>query len=254
MEIVIIGSGNVASVLGRKFTECGHRIVQVAARNKKAVSRLAAELETGFVTDFLSIMKEAAFYLFAVSDDAINDVAGSIRLPGKLIAHTSGSVSKNVLKNISDHFGVFYPLQSMRYETTYIPEIPVLVDGSDHFVISRLENIAGTISDSVFRSGDEERKKLHLAAVTVNNFTNHLFTLASEYCRKESLDFQYLLPLIRETCTRIGRLSPASVQTGPAMRNDWETVNKHLGMLQDSPALKKIYELMSESIGEYYRQ
>ena len=49
----------------------------------------------------------------------------------KLVLHTAGSVSKDVLKNISYNYGVLYPLQSLRKESHEIPEIPFLVDGNN---------------------------------------------------------------------------------------------------------------------------
>jgi predicted dinucleotide-binding enzyme len=46
MDIVILGSGNVAAVLGRKFKAAGHNILQVISRNASAASSLAYEWDT----------------------------------------------------------------------------------------------------------------------------------------------------------------------------------------------------------------
>ena len=58
---------------------------------------------------------------------------------------------------------------------------------------------AGPVCDS---DGDDQRLKLHLAAVLCNNFVNHLYALTERYCKMEGLDFQLLLPLIKETAAR----------------------------------------------------
>jgi hypothetical protein len=92
------------------------------------------------------------------------------------------------------------------------------------------------------------RVKLHLAAVMVNNFTNHLYALMETYCREEGLDFHLLLPLIKETASRLDDVSPSKTQTGPAVRNDTTTIEKHLDLLQKYPQLKRMYELFTESI------
>ncbi|MEJ0101166.1 MAG: DUF2520 domain-containing protein [Bacteroidota bacterium] len=47
--------------------------------------------------------------------------------------------------------------------------------------------------------GNDERVKLHVAAIFVSNFTNYLYILAEEYCRREGIDFKLLQPLIEET-------------------------------------------------------
>ena len=124
MEIVIIGSGNVAAVLGRKFKAAGHNILQVISRNASAASALAYEWDTESANYISLINKMADVYIIAVSDDAIDNVVTDLRLPGKVVAHTAASVSKEILKNVTAHYGVFYPLQSLRKDMTILPEIP----------------------------------------------------------------------------------------------------------------------------------
>ena len=249
MDIVIIGSGNVAAVLGRKFKAAGHTIVQIYSRNASAASALAYEFDSESTNYKIMISKTADVYLIAVADDAINEVVNELHLPGKVVAHTAAAVPKEILKTVTDHYGVFYPLQSLRKEMTSLPDIPVFFDGSDDIVKSKLEMLAHSIAKvKVMQANDDDRLKLHVAAVIVSNFTNHLYVLAAEYCSKEGLDFKQLLPLIEETSLRIKTSSPKEAQTGPAIRHDKETIQKHLELLKSYPQLKNIYLLMTESI------
>jgi len=249
MDIVIIGSGNVAAVLGRKFKSAGHKILQIYSRNSSAASALAYEWDTESTNYKSLINKEAEVYIIAVDDNAIKDVVTELSLPGKVVAHTAASVPKEILKDVSIHFGVFYPLQSLRKEMSLLPDVPVFVEGNDDVTSGMLTALATSISDSsVTKAGSDERLKLHLAAVLVNNFTNHLYALAEEYCTKEGLDFKQLLPLIIETATRLNEISPKQTQTGPAIRHDSETIHKHLELLKNYPQLKNIYVLLTESI------
>lgn len=249
MNIVIIGTGNVATVLGREFKAAGHTILQIAGRNSAAASALAYELDTVSTNYWSSVNKNADIYIIAVSDNAINDIVSELKLPGKVVVHTAASVPKEILKPVSNHYGVFYPLQSLRRETESLPEIPLFVDGSDENTRQVLEKLARSISgEKVVHAGNDERIKLHVAAVFVNNFTNYLYVLAEEYCKKEGIDFKLLLPLIEETAMRVKNNSPKSVQTGPAMRHDNETIQKHLTLLRQYPHLEKIYAFLSECI------
>jgi predicted short-subunit dehydrogenase-like oxidoreductase (DUF2520 family) len=130
-----------------------------------------------------------------------------------------------------------------------VPVVPVFFDGSDDIAKKKLEELARSISgDNVTEAGDDARLKLHVAAVVVSNFTNHLYKLAEDYCQKEGIDFKQLAPLIEETALRIKTISPAAAQTGPAIRHDKETLQKHLYMLKDHPQLRNIYLLLTESI------
>jgi predicted short-subunit dehydrogenase-like oxidoreductase (DUF2520 family) len=249
MDIVIIGSGNVAAVLGRKFKAAGHQILQIVSRNASAASKLAYEWDTESA-NYTSIINRAAdVYIIAVTDAAIADVVTDLQLPGKVVAHTAASVSKDVLNNVTSHYGVFYPLQSLRKEDMETPEAPLFFDGSDDTAKKVLESLAASISPlHVSQAGDDERMKLHVAAVLVNNFTNHLYALAADYCKKEGIDFHQLLPLIKETAERVTETPPSKSQTGPALRNDEETIRKHLALLQNHPELKKVYEFLTTSI------
>lgn len=249
MDIVIIGSGNVAAVLGRKLQAAGHKIVQVVSRNASAASELAYEWDTESANYMSLVNKNADMYIIAVSDNAIGEIAADLKLPGKVVAHTAGSVSKDMLKNVTNHYGVFYPLQSIRKEVSRLPDIPVFYEGSDEKANVVLKKLAESISyKQPIAAGSEDRMKLHVAAVVVNNFTNHLYALAEQYCKKEGIDFRQLLPLIEETVDRLKTNSPADTLTGPALRNDQPTIQKHLEILKEHPHLQKIYQVMTESI------
>lgn len=251
MDIVMIGSGNVAAVLGRKFKAAGHHISQVFSRNASAASQLAYEWDTESTNYKSLVNKNADVYIVAVNDNAIIDATDDLKLHDKVVAHTAASVPKEVLKEVTSHYGVFYPLQSLRKDMKELPDVPIFFDGSDEKTKMVLEKLAHSIAEEkVTEAGDDARLKLHVAAVVVSNFTNHLYALAEEYCRKEGIDFKQLLPLIEETALRIKNISPKEAQTGPAMRHDAETIRKHLEFLKNHPQLKNIYVLLSESIGQ----
>ena len=251
MNIVIIGTGNVATVLGKKFRKAGHVVLQVFGRNKVAANRLAKQLNTKSTSDWLHVRNDADVYLIAVADNAIYEVAKYLRAPGKVVAHTAASVKKDVLKKISGHYGVFYPLQSLRSDMSRFPEIPIFIDGSDAVTRKTLQRLAHSISKQpVLTADDSKRLKMHVAAVIVSNFTNHLYTLTEDYCKNEGVDFKQFIPLIEETAQRLRTISPSKVQTGPAIRRDETTVRQHLRLLKKYPQLKKIYGLMTNSIQE----
>lgn len=249
MNIVLIGTGNAAAVLGKKLHQAGHRIIQVFGRNASAASKLAYQFDTDSTNYWSVIRKDADVYLIAVADDAIGDVAKHLHVPGKVVAHTAASVKKDALKNMSHHYGVFYPLQSLRKDMEEIPPIPIFIDASDDTAKKALQQLAESISrDYVAAADDDTRLKLHVAAVMVSNFVNHLYKLAEDYCKKEGLDFKQLAPLIEETANRTRDFSPSQTQTGPAIRDDLPTIQKHLALLEKHPHIKKIYEIMTKSI------
>jgi predicted short-subunit dehydrogenase-like oxidoreductase (DUF2520 family) len=248
MNIVIIGSGNVATTLGRLIQKNDHKVVQVTSRNIGHAKLLADELQSSFTDYNGELDKGADMFIIAVSDMAIHECVHHYNIHDKLIVHTAGSVSKDVLKNVSYNYGVLYPLQSLRKEMKLIPEIPFLIDGNNDEVIKAIHAFAKTLSNDVQVINDEDRLKLHTAAVIVSNFTNHLYAIAEDFCKKEHVDFDLLKPLIIETATRIKDQSPGDVQTGPAVRKDIHTLDKHLRILSQYPKLRTTYLRLTDSI------
>ena len=186
----------------------------------------------------------ADIYIIAVSDDAIDDGDCQYKTAK---SSCSASVSR-YFKTVTDHYGVFIHYKVYK-EDADLPETPIFFDGSDEMTKKKLEALANSISPKhVTQASDDARSKLHVAAVFVNNFTNHLYALAENYCKKEGIDFNELLPLIEETALRIKDISSSRSQTGPAIRHDEETIEKHLAILNSHPELKKVYEFLTASI------
>jgi len=252
MKIVLAGSGNVATVLGRMIHAAGHSILQVISRDEGHAKQLAGEWGSAYGDLHTQINKSADLCIIAVKDHAIDPVSRLIHAGTKPIVHTAGSVSKDVLRPASTNYGVIYPLQSLRKEVAPGQPVPLLVDGNTTETITFLQDFALSISEKVALAGDEERLKMHLAAVVVSNFTNHLYALAEGYCRKEKIDFKLLVPLIEETAQRVAVESPAAMQTGPAIRKDKLTIEKHLALLASDPAFRDIYLLLSNSISDLH--
>jgi len=251
MKIVIIGTGNVAAILGRKFRKAGHQIIQILGRDSSEASKLAYEWDTESANYISLIHPGADVYLVAVSDQAIAQVVKDMHLPNKVVAHTAGSVDKSILETVSPHHGVFYPLQSLRKELADIPDTPIFTDGATSKARQVLHELAESVSSHPVKESDAgKRVKLHIAAIVVNNFTNYLYSLAKEFCDQEGIDFKTLQPLIEETAVRLRNTDPAKVQTGPAMRNDQATIESHLAILQDHPRLREIYAYLTSKISE----
>jgi predicted short-subunit dehydrogenase-like oxidoreductase (DUF2520 family) len=251
MVISIIGSGNAATVLGEVLKKNEHTIKEIAGRNAADVQNLAERLNANVCTDLATLDKNSDIYIIAVRDDAVAEVSRQLNFTEKIVAHTCGSVSIKVLANISANYGVLYPVQSLRKELNYLPSIPFLVDGNNAHTKENISSFANSISENVVQANDKTRLQYHLSAVIVSNFANHLFALAKEYCDRNKTDFNLLLPLIEETVHRLHYAAPALMQTGPAIRGDQTTMQKHLQLLDQFPQLKKIYETMSDDIAQF---
>lgn len=249
MRVVIIGAGNVAFVFGRLIAAANHKIIQVISRTLSSAQSLATELGCPYSDNFGQMDQTADIYILAIADHSLHKIRDSLSLGNQLIVHTAGSVSKEVLHNISTQYGVLYPLQSLRKQKTGLTHpIPLLIDANQPAAVLAIEKFAYTLSSMVAKAGDQQRLSLHLAAVMVNNFTNHLYTLTAEFCKNEGVDFKMLQPLIEETAFRLNAYHPGDMQTGPASRDDRSTLERHIMLLSNYPELKIIYQTFTDSL------
>jgi predicted short-subunit dehydrogenase-like oxidoreductase (DUF2520 family) len=249
IKVSIIGSGNVAQHLivalqNSIVNGAEIKLVQVFTRQKSTLLHL---LDFNKITDDWSTLAEADLYIIAVSDDAISNVSEQIPYKNKLVVHTSGGVPLEALAP-NNRKGVFYPLQTFsKNKAVNFKTIPICIESQNASDFQLLQKVAQAISNSVIAINSEQRKALHVAAVFVSNFSNHMYKIGNDICIENNLPFEILSPLIQETAEKIMQLSPIDAQTGPAIRNDKETINAHLTFLSDENQ-KNIYTILTQSI------
>jgi len=226
ISVVIIGKGNVGIHLYKAFLNAdGIGVTQINSRN----------LENVPIADVTII---------AVSDDAIAEVSSKVK--NSFVVHTSGSVSMISLKNKTDR-GVFYMLQTFsKNKEVDFSEVPFCLEAENNEKYLFLEKLAKSIGNNVYQIDSKQRKAIHVAAVFVNNFTNHMYKMGNDICIEHQVPFEILQPLIEETAIKVKTLLPEKAQTGPAIRNDKKTIKNHLDLLNNKQ--KEIYTIITKSI------
>ena len=250
-KIVLIGAGNVATQLGQTFKEHGRKVVQVYSRTDNSARKLAETLQCDFTTDLSCIYPGADLYLFSVADWALAELAIQFPLTHVCVAHTSGSLPMAVLTKPELKTGVFYPLQTFsKNRTPDFSAIPFCLESNDPDLLASLHDLASLLSHDVRYIDSQQREVIHIAAVFACNFANHLFSIADELLESNNISFDILHPLIRETLEKALVHKPATVQTGPAVRNDRQIIEKHIKNLSTLPGYQIIYNFISQSITE----
>ncbi|HIY76632.1 MAG TPA: DUF2520 domain-containing protein [Candidatus Sphingobacterium stercorigallinarum] len=250
MSIVMIGSGNLATQLAIALQNSGHQITQVWSRQLAHAEDLARRLSTEATDHWENLDKNADVYVLAVSDQAITEVAQGLMLnhPDALILHCSGATSMDVLSRFKN-FGVLYPVQTF---SKHIPidfaQIPIGIEGNRPEAYAALASIANALSGRVFDCDSAQRLALHVSAVFANNFTNALLLTAADILAQHQLPFDILTPIIEETVEKAVTHHPIKVQTGPAVRDDQVTLEKHLNFLSMNPEWQLIYQKISDLI------
>lgn len=231
MNIIIIGKGNVATNLDHAFHKKGVACQMVSSR------------------EGLDQLPQANVYIYAVKDEALASVVEQVKGHEKsLHLHTSGTMPITVFGADKPHAGIFYPFQTFSKARVIedFSTIPVFFEARGIDDISAVYSLALTITSHIYEATQHDRERLHVAGVYACNFTNLMYTMASELLQNTHIPFSALLPLIDETAAKIHTLSPNAAQTGPARRGDENVMNHHLNLLNEEQ--KKVYRLLSEAI------
>lgn len=244
-NIVLVGSGNVATHLGISLIQQGYKIKQVWSNQLKNAEILAKKLDST-ATNKITSLKYADLYIISVKDDILANIIQ--QLENINIVHTSGSAGLEVFKNRFNNYGVLYPLQTFNKEVSIdLSTTPIFIEANNLNFHNKLIDVAAKLSKKVVTMKSEQRQQLHIAAVFACNFTNHMFEIAHNILNKSNIDFKLLLPIINQTVIKLEKSKPSEVQTGPAKRKDKEIIQKHINNIQEKK-LKDIYKLISNSI------
>lgn len=233
MKIVLIGRGRLATNLEHALLSAGHEVASINSHTLEALPL------------------EADVYIVAVKDAALADVirAATKGRESQLFVHTAGSMPMDIFKGLTAHYGVFYPMQTFSKERLVdFNDISVFLETNDAVSMERLKMLSTTLTTHIYELDSEGRKHLHLAAVFACNFVNHCYALSAEVLAAKGLPFSVMLPLVDETAQKVHELSPREAQTGPAVRGDQNVMQMQANMLAGNPAVKQIYEALSNDI------
>jgi len=251
MTYTLIGGGNMAWFISRNLYAQGHACMGVYGRNEEAASQLAKSVYADVAT--LENLPESDCCIIAVADQAIGELSGKLRLKETVVIHTAGSVALDVLQQTNR--AVLWAVYSIN--KSHLPahrNIPVIYEYSTTKAKDIVTRLAYALSDIAQEVNGEQRQWLHLCAVIGNNFTNHLMTLCEKICAEKSLPFSLLRPILQQTFDSVSSIEPSQQQTGPAIRNDRRTMEQHVTLLKEHPHLQEVYQSLSASIEDMYRQ
>ncbi|QIH36289.1 Rossmann-like and DUF2520 domain-containing protein [Sphingobacterium sp. DR205] len=249
MNIVILGSGNAATHFGQAFQQLGHQIVQIYSKTKANADALAFALQCPGTDDLSQLLRNADLYLIAVSDEAIPTLVETMPQDIKgIVVHCSGATDMAILNRFRN-YGVIYPPQSLsKNKAVDFSLIPFCVEGSDTSIANSLLQLTRRFSSRSILCNSQQRLAIHLSSVMVNNFSNILYQFAYELLEEHNLSFDLVRPIILETAEKVQNHVPITVQTGPAIRGDEATQQKHLKFISNKPDLQQIYQLLSHQI------
>lgn len=249
----MIGSGNMATFLALRLKEAGHPILQIISPQIQHAQTLADQVQAAATTDISQIRSDAEVVILAVPDDTLRQLADSLKLPHQTVIHTAGSVPASVLSGVSQKHACIWSIYSIQKEKTPTHRnIPMVVSSQDAKTLELAQNLAKDISDVVYMLDDTQKSWAHLGAVIANNFSNHLMVVCEQLMQDHHIPFELFRPIIQDTVEKLSQRSPKTLQSGPAIRGDEQTIKAQMDMLAAYPMFARLYEMLSRSIQEIH--
>lgn len=254
-NISFAGAGRVAGALCMELNAAGHTIDTIVSGTEKSCLSLARRCNAQWSTN-LHFPESSDLIIVSVPDHKLPQVLKGIMCSERtIVVHTAGSIGLNVFPDSLPLQGVLYPLQTFSLERKVsFRGLPFFIEAPSEESLSLLENVVASLDGRSFKLDSEHRILLHLAAVFTCNFTNHMLTAGEAIAAKAGFSFEVLMPLLAETIQKAIELGPEKSQTGPAMRNDINTIEKHLDLLSFSPEFQSVYREVTRSIAGYYKK
>lgn len=247
-KITILGAGNVAYHFAKQISENKKLILQ-QIYNQSEFSSHFDKINTEKIND-LSQIKPADLHLICIKDEEISSFSKKLPFENQLVVHTSGNTDMLLLDK-KNRRGVLYPVQSFSKDKELdFKELSFCIEAENKADLLLLMDIAKSFSEKIYIMDSAQRKFLHISAVFLNNFSNHIWFISEEICKRNNIPFEILKPLLAETYQKTQDLSFFEAQTGPARRGDTQTIDAHLQLLENNE--KEIYKILTNSIRNTY--
>ena len=245
----IIGAGRVGRALGRRLRDLGWKIGAVVASSESSARKAVRSIGAGRSHAFLTRQVLAAqVILITTQDHSLATIAvelariGAEELRGKIVLHTSGALSSDVLdpvRKCGAAVGSMHPLQT--YSGVGVPPLEgrVFTIEGDVVAVRMARQMARALGAVPVQIEGSKKPLYHAAGalaagnvLTLMEAATRLMTAAGMK-RREAV--RALLPLTRQVLENFERLGPRAAWTGPLSRRDYGVVAAHTEAMKDLP-------------------
>lgn len=255
IKIGFIGPGKVGANLGRYFTQKGITISGFYGQNINSTKEAINITKSKFYENIKDIIKESDILFITTPDDIISIIdtqLSKFNLNNKSICHTSGSLKSNVLYNSKNSGALIYSIHPMfafsnkNINLNELEKIYFSIEG-DYFENSPIEKLIKKLGNKYFLRKEEDSATYHLANVFVSNLILSLLNIGISYFKKlglsENDSLEAIKPLVKGNIESIFEKGFVDSLTGPVLRGDLTTIEKHLNALDKDH--KELYKILS---------
>ena len=262
LDVGIVGTGRVGSVLGAALQKAGHRLVAVSGVSELSRERAAALLPGIPIMSVEEVVARAELVLLTVPDDVLPALIDGLSATGswqagQLVVHTSGRYGTAIFDATVGHHVLGLALHPAMTFTGTSMDLLRLVDCC--FGITAPAPLRPVAEALVVEMGAEpvwiEEQDRPMYHAGLSHGANHLVTLVAQAMQiVASAGVQepqrLVAPLLHAALDNALRLGDGAL-TGPVARGDAGTVAAHLEQLnQQTPDIRPTYVALARATAE----
>jgi predicted short-subunit dehydrogenase-like oxidoreductase (DUF2520 family) len=254
--IAILGLGKVGSAVGHLLKSTGYQIIAVADQSPAALKKGILFTGGKACKSLTEAAMAASCIIITTTDDAIAPVCHEIVLNGAVqegnkVIHMSGAGSLDLLapaRQAGALVASIHPIQSFADVEGAIVNIPGSTFGitADDALREWSVSLVKALKGTPFFVPEKDKALYHAAACMASNYLTTLMHMvettyqALGLSRKEAI--RAFWPLVKGTLLNIETRDTIQALTGPIVRGDAGTIEKHLQALQETlPDLLNAY-------------
>jgi predicted short-subunit dehydrogenase-like oxidoreductase (DUF2520 family) len=259
-KIAIVGAGNVGQTLALALRGAGYRIREIVSRSSPASRRRARALarRVGARAVILGAFKPHAGVIWlCVPDREIHPCALSLASRGGdwhglTVVHPSGSLLSDELQPLAQlgaDIASAHPLMTfVRRSQPSLEGVGFTVEG-DRAAVQVVREIVVRLGAKLFPINKKQKAAYHAWATVTSPMMTALLATAEEVAKLAGVPRaqarRRMMPILRETLENYSRFGPAAGFSGPIVRGDAATVEKHLRELRASPVAAHVYRRLA---------
>ena len=269
LTIAIVGPGRLGQAMGRLLLSAGEPVRLVAARQLSRARRASRFIGGGAAATLKDRrIAEAGIILIATSDAAVNPVARALAglrkdWSGQVVLHTCGSLPASTLEPLKKRgaaVGSLHPYQTVPSPRAGVRSLTGCywaMEG-DRKAIAVARRWVKALDGKSFTIAPEFKPLYHLSAFLVCPTVVTLMDCSEHLLLDAGVPKKIIRPMlgkfVSETVNNFAEFGGRKSLTGPAVRGDWETLQRHIAQLQRFapeviPAYVELVELMLSIAG-----
>jgi len=259
MDVVIIGAGRVGASLGHALRKKGYEIKALSCQRISSARESRKIIGSGRpLTDNVETAKSGNIVFLSLPDKTIEKVSQELSQAAldwskKYVFHTSGLLGSSVLQNLKNK-GAFtaslHPIQSFALKSADIKQFEGIYFGLEgcREALPLGKKMISQLKGQTLLLEEKDKPLYHTACSIASNFFVVLIEIATNLLDKIGLDedsFQVLFPLVQGTLHNVNKFDINASLTGPIVRGDLDSIERHLHSLETSPEYRKIYTALA---------